>query len=52
MAILNSQVQAPSLPRVEQTSYGIEHHVISDEAFEELLEYLKEESGYEFSCDH
>jgi hypothetical protein len=49
MPALHEPVKALSLPRVEESAVRFDHHVISDEAFEELLEYLKEDSGYEYA---
>lgn len=46
--ILNAPSEAPTsaLSRVEETSLGYDRHFISDEAFDELLEFLNEDSGY------
>ena len=35
-----------ALSRVEETALGYDRHFISDEAFDELLEFLREDSGY------
>jgi hypothetical protein len=52
MSTLKSPVETPNPSRVEHTYYGIDYHFISDEAFDELLEFLKEESEYEYPQDH
>jgi hypothetical protein len=39
-----------SLSRVEETCLGYDRHFISDEAFDELLNFLNEDSGYVHAC--
>jgi len=52
MSALKTSVETPNVSRVEHTFCGIDYHVISDEAFDELLEFLKEENGYEYPQVH